>query len=362
VVVVGAGVAGLCTALYLARAGREVVVLERHEPWCDASGANAGTLSLQVKHPLAWDLTRLGIDLWEALAGEDGAVLGFARPGGLRVATSPREREALGAAVIAQRAHGIEVTLLEGADLRDEAPWLGEGVVAAALCPADAYCAPTRAGPGLLERVAAAGVRIRADAGVEAVEVLDRGFRLRTARDELRCEMLVIAAGAWTGEIAALLGVRLPVRVDVNMLSVTGPAPARLHRVVTHVGGVLSLKQYPNGTVVIGGGWQGRGDPRTGERGLDHERLLHNLRLAARVVPFLEDLPLVRAWAGYEAVAPDALPMIGALPGRPGAYVASCARGLYSQAPAHGLLLAELMTSHRPRIPLDAFDPGRFAA
>ena len=49
IVVVGAGISGLATALPLAKAGREVVMLDKGEPWSDASGANAGTLSIQVK-------------------------------------------------------------------------------------------------------------------------------------------------------------------------------------------------------------------------------------------------------------------------------------------------------------------------
>jgi sarcosine oxidase, subunit beta len=86
-------------------------------------------------------------------------------------------------------------------------------------------------------------------AGVEAIEPQNgRGFRVSTAAGALACRWLVIAAGAWTGEVAAMLGVSLRVLVDVNMLTVTEPAPPFLDRVVTHVRGVLSVKQHPDGT------------------------------------------------------------------------------------------------------------------
>ena len=72
VVVVGAGIAGLCTALYLARSGREVVVLERGESRGESSGANAGTLSLQVKRPEVLELMQLSLEFREGLAVDSG--------------------------------------------------------------------------------------------------------------------------------------------------------------------------------------------------------------------------------------------------------------------------------------------------
>ena len=69
IAVIGGGIAGLSTALFLARDGAEVTVIERAEPWSEASGANAGTLSLQVKIIPVLALARYALDLWESLRG-----------------------------------------------------------------------------------------------------------------------------------------------------------------------------------------------------------------------------------------------------------------------------------------------------
>ena len=127
-----------------------------------------------------------------------------------------------------------------------------------------------------------------------------------------------------------------------------------------HVGGVLSVKQHPNGTCLIGGGWQGRGGPANGRKELDYENLLHNLRVAAAVVPALAELRVLRSWSGFEAVAPDALPVLGRLPRHDDAFVLACARGGYSQGPALGKLLAELMLRRETSLHVDLFDPARF--
>ncbi len=359
IAVVGAGIAGLCTGLELARAGREVVVLDRGEPWGDASGANAGTISLQVKMPEVLEVTRQAIGLWQGLGEDLGIDVGFARPGGLRVATSEADVASLRRSAGLQQARGIEVELLEGEALGRLAPWLGAGVRAASHCPWDSFSNPLVAGHNLVRACAERG-RVVGHAGVEAIEKTGAAFRLSTAAGALRCRTLVIAAGAWCGRVAALLGVALPVAVDVNMLSVTEPAPTLFDKIVTHIGGILSLKQYPNGTCMIGGAWQGRGGLESGRKELDYERLLHNIRLAARVVPALAELRVVRAWSGFEAVTPDALPLLGRLPGHDDAYIVGGARGGYSQAPAHGRLLAELIVSGRTSLPIEGFDPARF--
>ncbi|MBL8669547.1 MAG: FAD-binding oxidoreductase [Alphaproteobacteria bacterium] len=361
-VIVGAGIAGLCTALPLAKAGRTVVVLDRGAAWGDASGANAGTLSLQVKRPEVLHVTRRAIELWQAMRAELGADVGFAKPGGLRVATSEKELGMLRGSMAVQASLGLETEWLEGNRLRDAAPWLGPSVRAATWCDWDALSSPLLAGRALLAAARRRGVTVQDQAEVTAIAALDRGYRVTTAAGTVDCAQLVIAAGAWTGKVAALLGVDLPVDADVNMLSVTEPAPPLLDKVVTHMGGVLSLKQYPNGTVMIGGGWQGRGSHQSMRRETDHLNLLHNMRVACAIVPALKDLRLVRSWAGFEGVASDALPLLGALPGRPGAFVNACARGGYSQGPALGEQMAELMLTGRTSLDVARFDPARFAA
>ena len=358
-VVIGAGITGLSTALFLARAGREVMVLDRGDPWGESSGGNAGTLSLQVKHPLVLDLMQLSLDLWEAEAGSRD--LGYERTGGVRVALSQDEVVMLKKSVALQQRHGYGFDYLEGKALHRAVPWLGPGVLAASLSPRDAFSSPLRCGPQLLRAVSEAGVDIVDHREVQAIEP-DGGYRLVTPAGAIRCDIVVIAAGVWSGHISAMLGVELPLMVDVNMLTITEPVDHVLDRVVTHIGGVLSLKQYPNGTCMIGGGWQGKGNPESGTKELDYEQLLHNLRIAARVVPGLRQLRILRSWSGFESVAPDALPVLGRLPGREGVFIATGARGGYSLGPAQGMLLSEMIARDHTTLPADPFDPARLVS
>lgn len=362
VVVAGAGIVGLWTALFLAREGRDVLVLERGAPWSDASGSNAGTLSLQVKIDGVWELGALALELWAQLDRELDGALGFTRCGGLRIALDEGERARLMASVEVQRRHGLDVDLLDAEALHARAPWLGHEVLAAGYCAADAYASPLTAGPALLDAVRASGAVVLGDAQVSALAREGAGYRVGCGRGEVRCRDVVLASGAWSGELACLLGISLPVVADLNMLHVTEPGPARIDRVVTHVGGVLSLKQYANGSIVIGGGWQGDGSVASGRRGIDHANLHHNLALAARAVPALRDLRLLRSWSGYEALVPDALPIIGAVPGHAGLYIAACARGGYTLGPAQAWIIAAQIAGRDAGIDVAPFAPARLVA
>ncbi|MGH6953938.1 MAG: NAD(P)/FAD-dependent oxidoreductase, partial [Alphaproteobacteria bacterium] len=363
IAVVGGGIAGLVTALNLARAGREVVVLERGEPWGESSGANAGTISILAMPPSEARLCRETLRLWDGMRRELGASVGFAAPGGLCVALSEAEVAALGARAVEQRAVGTEVEIVTGATLERLAPWLGPAVRAAAWSALDGFSSPLETGRALIDALRAAGVGILAGAGVTGIEPATgprAGFRLATSRGALACRTVVIAAGAWSGSLARMLGVEIPIYVDVNMLTVTEPMPPFMDRVVTHVGGMLSLKQFANGACLVGGGWQGRGGFAAGRRDVDYERVVHNLRLAARVAPSLRGARVARSWAGYEGLAVDVRPLFGRLPGYEAVFIVACARGGFLLGPVLGRLMAELVLEGRTSLPVDAYDPARF--
>jgi sarcosine oxidase subunit beta len=362
IAIIGGGVAGLCAAWFLARAEHQVTIVERAQPWGEASGANAGTLSLQVKIRPVLALAHRALLLWEEFEATMGTSVGFARPGGLRVATSDALADALRRSANRQREEGCDTQWLDRDAAHELAPWLGPSVQAATLCHDDGFSSPLLAGPALIDAVRRAGAKLVSNAAVDAVERQADGFRLVTTDGAIACKILVIAAGPGTTRIGQMLGVNLPLYADVDMLSVTEPAPPLLDRVVTHIGGVLSLKQHPNGTILIGGGWQGRGGYRSGRKDIDHDRFVQNLRVATETVPELRRLRIVRAWAGFEAVAPDALPYLGRLPGDKNAYVAAGARGGYHLAPVQGLLLSELIRDGAASLPISAFDPGRYTA
>jgi glycine/D-amino acid oxidase-like deaminating enzyme len=125
-----------------------------------------------------------------------------------------------------------------------------------------------------------------------------------------------------------------------------------MRTVIGIASGLLSLKQYPHGTTVIGGGWQGVGDRDQGGVALLPERLIGNVRLACHAIPALAQARLARAWAGLEAETADALPAVGPIPGHPDAYVCGSVHSGYTSGLYIARLLADTILDKEPELPL----------
>jgi sarcosine oxidase, subunit beta len=359
--VIGAGSLGLFTALWLARRGEQVTVVDKGTPMREASGVNAGSLGVQNKLLPLVPITIAALEHWEAARELVGDDVGFRRIGGIRVATDEREVALLRKGFEGQLAAGVELEWLEGAAVRERAPFLSSEVKAASYCPADCVADPLRLAPALLKTVQALGVTLRGATEAREIKRRGDGYSVRTDEGEFVSKRLLVAAGAWSQPLCAQLGLHIPVALDVNIVAVTEPRPRAMKEVVTHARGILTLKQVANGTFLIGGGWQGDGDLKSGRKGVAYESALHNIRLATRVVPELKPAMLVRQWAGFEGVSPDSLPYAGPIPGADNAYVLTCARGGWSISPEIGRLMSGLMLDGRAEESLERFRPERFA-
>ena len=184
-----------------------------------------------------------------------------------------------------------------------------------------------------------------------------QAFELSTPLGTIRAKRLLLAAGAWLKPLAALLAMDLPVNARANIVSVTERMPPLTSSVIGHATGLLTTKQKANGTVLIGGGWQGRGTPKTGRGEVDAASVRPNPALAHYTVPALGAAHVLRSWTGFEANVPDFYPLAGALPGVPEAYVLGCVRDGDTIGPYIGQLMGDFILGREPEMPL--FDPVR---
>lgn len=351
--VIGGGVMGCATALRAAEGGMRVVVLEQAALGSGASGVNAGTLSLQIKRLKLTSYALRGYEWWRSA----GDAVGFHCTGGLTLAFSDHEADLLTDRMTQKRAAGAPIELISGTAALSREPGLTQRVVAASWCPADGYANSSRTGVYFRSLLAGAGVEAREYTQVQDIQPDGNGFAVMTPGAIVRTRRVLLAAGAWTTSLAAKLGFDVSVRVRVNTVSVAQRAPPIVSTVIGHVTGLLTLKQKQNGTVLIGGGWQGRGTPTDGRGEVVPETLLTNLRLAQFAVPALGALRIIRAWTGFEASVPDFYPLAGAIPGVDNAYILACVRGGYTIGPYIGQLMGDMILDREPEMPL--FDPAR---
>lgn len=352
--VIGAGIVGAATAMYAAGSGLATLVVDRGPPNGEASGGNAGSLHVQL---LSFDyggraqagggpalqtlpLQRDSVALWRELERELAGDFEIAVTGGLMVAEDERQRAFLEAKAAAERGAGIPVDVLGRSEIAALAPALSERMVAAAHCPMEGKINPLKATPAIVAEARRRGARFAAGCAVTAIESAASGFVATTTRGRIRAHRLVIAAGGWTARLGAMLGVRLPVAGAPLQMIVTETAPPLVKQLVAHADRHLTLKQASTGNLIVGGGWPAGTDPATGRPRVLRDSLEGNLWVAARTVPAVAGLHVIRSWAAMN-VNIDGAPLLGPIPGHPRAFVAATANG-YTLGPLVGRITAAL--------------------
>ena len=358
--IVGGGLHGCMVALTLARAGMKTALLERGALCREASGVNAGTLTMQMTRVALIPYAMKGHEMWATARDWLGDV-GTVVCDGLSLAFTESEAELLALRAARRREAGAPIGIISTARAQEVEPGLSDHPVLAAHCPIDGYTSAYLTGRAFLAALRDAGVAVFEGTPVSGVEPAGTGYTAQATgadggRLTLHGTRLALCGGVWLEPMAGWLGVRLPIRTLVNQLAVTERCDAVMRTVVGVASGLLSLKQFTNGTVVIGGGWQGIGDRVQGGVALRPERLIGNVRLACHAVPALAGTRLVRAWAGLEAETADAMPAVGPLPGHSDAWVCGSVHSGYTSGIYIAQLLAERMLDRAPTMPLFPID------
>jgi glycine oxidase len=256
-------------------------------------------------------LNRRSQELWPAFAAAleeaAGASVGLRQEGTLIVALTRDDAAQLRFNYDFQRQHGVALDWLSGAAARLREPHLHPNLAAATFSPADHQVDNRLLVEALRRAFLAAGGALREHAAVEAVDVTGgRTTGVRVAGERHAADIVVLAAGAWSGQVGGLPG-KLPVRpVKGQMLALRMDAEAPLLR---HV--VWAPKAYlvprGDGRLIVGA--------TTEERGFDKHLtaggILALLEGAWRVVPGIEELPIDEMWVGFRPGSRDDAPMLG---------------------------------------------------
>ena len=221
----------------------------------------------------------------------------------------------------------------------------------------DGYANPLRIADAFKAALHRAGVDVRLNSPVNAMQN-GSPHRIETGSGVIDARRLLIATGVWIGELTRMLGVELPMLCRVSQVTVTERCPALIRSAITGALDTLSLKQVDNGTVLIGGGWQGIGGLADGPREVVPEHVIGNLRLACTAIPALAQFRAVRTWLGLEARVKDNLPLNGALPGVAYAWVLGAIHTGFALSPAMAELMSQMILGQAGPDPM--FDPGRF--
>jgi D-amino-acid dehydrogenase len=406
VAIIGGGVIGLCSAHALRKRGADVVVLERQTCGAGASRGNAGWVTPGLSAPipapgvlrqaarwmldqespllvrpradaafLRWsyafwracgaEVHRAGTAATLALAQDAGARLDELRADGVRFEMHDdgllflvRDDEHLEAwrdayAILGELGFDGAPQVLDRAGVLELEPSAGDGVVAGLLGARERHVRPESVIKGLC---AALGDAVHEQA--EVIGLFRRGddWRVETTTGAYEADRVVVAAGAWSGPLLAGLGTRLPLEAakgySITADRGTGAPRRPLYLTEAKVG----VSPYED-AVRIAGTLELAGL----DLSIDHKRLGAVERAARAYLPGWQPGAARVEWAGLRPLAPDGLPVVGAVPGHDGLFVAT-GHGMLgiTLAPATGEALAPLVLDEPSPI-LEPFAPARFA-
>jgi D-amino-acid dehydrogenase len=411
-VVVGGGVIGLACAYALRKQGEEVTVLDSAEPGAGCSKGNAGWIVPTLAEPLptpglTWTSTlwllrrdsplhidpraalglapwlwtfwrhcnpedfRSGRRAWEIIANDvmesfdalaaDGVRFEMHSAGLLFVFL----REAAMRAMLHETGagstgHGTEPRIFTGKELREFEPSVSDAVTTGMWIEQERHVRPESLCAGLVQWLTTHGVEIRTGTAVTGGHLDGSAVRaVRTTRGDVTGDRFLIAAGARSGLVSkAVTDVSLPIQAGKGY-SITVPAStSRFQRPLYLEEARLALTPFEGGYRFAG----------TMELSGINERLVGDrisaIRHSAQRYLMLSPGEVTGVeWVGMRPLAPDGLPVMGAIPGRPNVFVAT-GHGMLGVTTAltTARLMSDLIVRRSTSVNLSALDPGRFAS
>jgi sarcosine oxidase subunit beta len=354
VVIVGGGLMGLSAAVHLRRADPTVAVtvLERAVVGDAASGASAAGVRAMGRDPAERAMALEALGRWPDLDRWLDGDTRYRRGGGLRVALDESAWQAAPAWVAEQNAVGVPVEVVDATVARAIAPDVSRDCRGGVHCPIDGQAEARATVDAFAAAARRAGASIEEGVGVRALAV-ERGRVtgvVRTDGVHAMCDVAIVAAGTWSAALLANAGVRVVIAARPLQMLLTHPGPKKLAPVVGAFDRGLSLKQLDDGRYLIGGGWPARiTDEQANRWELIDDSVRGSLDVAASVYPPVAGVKLDRGWAGLEAFTPDALPVIGPVPGLDGVLIAAGFSGHgFALSPVIGDVLARLALGRDP--------------
>jgi glycine oxidase len=339
VTIIGGGLIGMLTARYLAQGGVSVAIYEKSEIGRESSWAGGGIISPLYPWRYAdavTELARYGQQHYEVLAGELLAETGidpqYLHSGLLLLDIDEAERQQ--AEQWAER-FGYQLEYLDRAAIMSLQPNLGLVSAHAIWMPTVAQMRNPRLVQALRRSIEQLGVAIHEQSAVEDI-LLEGGAvcGIQVAGGIVPASQLVVAGGAWSGEILKRQGIELAVEPVRGQMLVFKAPPGLLQRIV--LSGTHYLIPRADGRILAGSTLEYVGfDRATTAQGRDEL-----LAFASALLPQLADYPIEKQWSGLRPGTSDGIPFIGQCGGIAGLYANA---GHFRNGVVTGLASARLL-------------------
>ncbi len=326
-VVIGGGIVGCSTAYHLAKLGwTDTVLIERHKLTSGSTFHAAGLVGQLRTSANITQLLGYSVDLYNRLEAETGLGTGWKMNGGLRLACNHERWNEVKRQATTAKSFGLEMHLLSPREAQELWPLMQvDDVVGAAFLPTDGQANPSDITQALARGARMAGATILEDTEVVSVEVIDGVITaVVTQHGRIECEKVVVCAGQWTRELAARVGVNVPlvsvehqyvITAQIDGVTRSLPTlrdPDRLTYYKEEVGGLVMGGYEPNPVPWAVGGIPTPFQFQLLEPDFDHFAPI--MELAMGRVPALQTAGVNELINGPESFTPDGNFILGEAP------------------------------------------------
>jgi glycine/D-amino acid oxidase-like deaminating enzyme len=338
-----------------------VALVERDVIGGGATAAGMGHIVVMDDSEAQFALTRYSQQLWQALRPALPRDVEYEPCGTIWVAADEEEM------VEVRRKHsfyaerGVPTTVLDAQALRGVEPNLRDGMAGGLLVAEDVVLYPPCAARFLMERAVKRGAELQLGA---AVTQMGQGRVQLAGGVEIRGQMIVNAAGAWSPELTGAI----EIKKRKGHLVITDRYPGFLRHQLVELGYLKSAHSVSSdsvafnvqprrtGQILIGSSRQYGAE----HKGVDQEILRRMLQRAQEYMPGLGRMSAVRTWTGFRAATPDKLPLIGPRPGDKSLFLATGHEGLgITTSLATARILVDQIAGAKPDIPIEPYLPSR---
>ncbi|HET7263996.1 MAG TPA: FAD-binding oxidoreductase [bacterium] len=372
-VVIGGGVHGASATYHLAKAGRQVVLLERRGIGGASSGATGGIIRCHYSNESMVRLAHRAAQLWPALEAELGEPLDYVRNGFVATA-GPGDAASMRRVVEMQRRVGVKADVIGLHEVRRWIPeFAADGLAVAAYEADSGYADGYATANAFANKARALGAAVYT--GVTVTGIARNGAVSGVATDHgtIRTPLVVNCAGAWAPRVARMVGVDLPIRPGLLQMVAFNPRfPGWTRSSPTWIDLTTMTYCRPDamGLMLAGGGSEENADLESAAPNPDDDSPRPSVMFEAEIhdnlirrCPWAERMSRVRSWSGPDGISPDFHLIFGPVPDVPGyLQVAGGSGNSFKLSPATGEAVAEYVTTGRCSfVDLEAFSITRFA-
>lgn len=333
VIVIGAGIVGNATAYYLAKKGKSVIVLEASDYIGNGgSSRNGGGVRQSGRNPKELPLMVWGVkNLWPGLSEELGVDTEYTQEGNLRLGKTEEHIKILEKLTANAQKCGVDVKMIDAAEVRKINPYMSDAVIGASWCPTDGHANPLTTTLGFYKCARKLGSDFIT--GAKVSKILVKGGKVCgvEAVDEngsqiFEAENVVVAAGFESNAILNTVGITIPMKKKLLQCLVTEAQPKMFKQMLGTAMADFYGHQTKHGSFVFGGhdGYEDYANPDFENNDYPPSTADFVSACTRGIIgyfPKLSNAKIVRAWAGYEDMASDGVCTVSKVDEVPGLYV-----------------------------------------